>query len=370
MKNLFFLFLFSIFTLSAYSQGNVIWDFEGNTTSGTVSSGAGVTANDAVFGPGLNDISYVAGNGGGTGYKANLWTSNSSPDYDDYIEVSITAGNVGKVISGFSFDEKSEWNSYYKGPQKYVVKYSIDNGTSTQLGLEGSTNGNWASHSYTTNIALSAGSTLYFKIYGYESKSFFSLEGSWTFDNIEITISGTLKINVLDFNAKKNQSVVDIFWITSTEINSDYFSLEWSRDGKNFGEIAKINSKRDNRDLQIYRYSHTDPSPGINFYRLTQYDLDGRRETFSVVSVSFDLQKKFMSIVPNRVVNNLRVEFNQPADNGRLLIYNMAGRLVKSGMLNKDMIVIDLDVSGLLPGQYIVKYMNATGTITKRFIKL
>ena len=180
----------------------------------------------------------------------------------------------------------------------------------------------------------------------------------------------TLPLNLLNFVAKKliNQTLVS--WTTSSEFNNDHFSLEWSTDGKEFKEMAQIKSKGNHKENQEYSYVHKNPAQGTNYYRLTQYDLDGRSQTFDVVSVTFDFEKYDMIIAPNKVINNLRIEFSQAVEKASLLIYDMEGKLVQSSILASGIDIINLDVSGLSPGQYIVRLVDKKGTLTKKFVKM
>ena len=182
--------------------------------------------------------------------------------------------------------------------------------------------------------------------------------------------SSTQPLKLLDLSATKINKATLVSWTTSSETNNDYFSLEWSRDGRDFKEIAQIKSKGDHRGNQKYSFTHRNPALGTNYYRLTQYDLDGRSETFNVVSVTFDFDKQDMIIAPNKVKNNLIIEFSKPVENGSLLIYDMEGQMINSSILAKGIDMINLDVSGLPSGQYIVKYLDVKGTATKKFVKI
>jgi len=51
---------------------------------------------------------------------------------------------------------------------------------------------------------------------------------------------------------------------------------------------------------------------GINYYRLTQVDFDGKRETFNVVSCSRDMDNK--PIEHTKYFNNLGQEINKPLE--------------------------------------------------------
>lgn len=179
-----------------------------------------------------------------------------------------------------------------------------------------------------------------------------------------------IPIELLSFDAKRVYNNTLISWATLSELSSDYFSVEWSRDGVNYKELAKVDGAGTSREKVEYNFTHNNPRNGVNYYRLKQYDFDGRSETFNVVSVTFDSKSKDMFIVPNRVDNNLRVEFTQTVDNGRLHIYNMEGKKVNSFILAKGIDIFNFDISGLKSGQYILKYVDVDKAITKKFIKL
>jgi hypothetical protein len=73
---------------------------------------------------------------------------------------------------------------------------------------------------------------------------------------------------------------------------------------------------------------------------------------------------------PNQVDNRLKVLFNTPVQNGRLQVYNTSGQLVMNQLLGDGIDVLNTDVSGLVPGQYVVRYVHAGGVETEWFVKI
>ena len=55
-------------------------------------------------------------------------------------------------------------------------------------------------------------------------------------------INGLLPIELLSINSVVNAggSSVQLYWVTATEINNDYFTIHRTRDGKIFTEIGRI----------------------------------------------------------------------------------------------------------------------------------
>ncbi len=182
--------------------------------------------------------------------------------------------------------------------------------------------------------------------------------------------SEPMPINLISFDANAENDKVNIKWETLSEENNDYFAVEWSTDGVDFTELAKVNSLGYSREEAEYSYTHTNPAKGYNYYRLAQYDKDGRSQKFEVVSVLFEQKvDSKIYINPNIVYSNLKIEFSSPVVNGRLHIYDTQGKLMNSFVLASGIDVFNFDVSSLPTGQYVVKYLDNNKMITERFLK-
>lgn len=84
-----------------------------------------------------------------------------------------------------------------------------------------------------------------------------------------------LPIKLSSFNAVKRDDKVLLIWETASEVNSDYFEVQKSIDGYTFQTMSLV--KAANHSSTILKYSSVDsnPSTGINMYRLKQVDIDG-----------------------------------------------------------------------------------------------
>jgi hypothetical protein len=98
-----------------------------------------------------------------------------------------------------------------------------------------------------------------------------------------VTDCTTLPIDLLFFNAKKQQPYVNLVWATISQTDNAYFSIERSSDGKNFLEIKKVAGLRNSEDTVIYTYVDTTANQinmPIIYYRLSQTDFNGKRTFF------------------------------------------------------------------------------------------
>ena len=114
--------------------------------------------------------------------------------------------------------------------------------------------------------------------------------------------ANTLPVNLKYLSAKEDNGVVEINWITGSEINNDFFTIERSNNGFDFIEIGKVNGGDNSSHDITYSYTDKEPLIGSNYYRLIQTDYDGEYKIFAPVHVRFSLQKEtknyFLGISP------------------------------------------------------------------------
>lgn len=118
-----------------------------------------------------------------------------------------------------------------------------------------------------------------------------------------ITCNVALPIVLEYFEAYNITNANLLQWKTASEYNNDYFQLEWTTNPENLNsweKIGTVNSKGESGST--YSYAHKNYTRNsINYYRLTQVDYDGNRETFDIRSVDNTYNKKEVL----KVVNSL-----------------------------------------------------------------
>jgi hypothetical protein len=177
-----------------------------------------------------------------------------------------------------------------------------------------------------------------------------------------------LPIELINFNAKVINKIVELSWATASEENFDYFAIERSIDGKDFKEIAQVTGN--GNSFQRIDYSYTDkfPAIGISYYRLRSIDFDGYTEIFDYALVNVEGVKYQVEVFPNPVTSgvlNVQLNFNLEEE-AKVLLYNNVG-LVKLE-LAIDSWLNPLDVSSLTSGSYLIKIITKQGVFVKRIL--
>jgi hypothetical protein len=125
--------------------------------------------------------------------------------------------------------------------------------------------------------------------------------GYW--EGFQATISQitALPVELLYFEGKKLEEYNLLKWSTASENNSSHFDILTSTDGYSWNSIGIISSAGNSTSILNYSIIDDSPKSAINYYKLTQYDLDGESKEYGPISV--DNHTKLKKVI--RVVNLL-----------------------------------------------------------------
>ncbi|MBN4066120.1 T9SS type A sorting domain-containing protein [Candidatus Amoebophilus asiaticus] len=189
------------------------------------------------------------------------------------------------------------------------------------------------------------------------------------------TTNNPLPVDLLSFTAEPQGMNVEITWKTASEANNDYFTIERSKNGVHFEELADINGSGNSNETILYIYDDENPLEGISYYRLKQTDFDGQFKYFPVKSVKWGDANEFkiMSIGPNPVINKLKIKYKMPESTIiKLSVVNLNGELlfeeyIFSSRGGNDYVLYKVD--NLESGVYVLSLRYTDTILTYKFIK-
>ena len=111
-----------------------------------------------------------------------------------------------------------------------------------------------------------------------------------TVTGINDGITSQLPIDLILFNVKVEANHIIIIWSTATEINNDYFEIQYSVDAINWKNLIKIDGNGNTSILTNYSYAinynnFIGDENHILYFRLKQDDFDGKFKTFEPKSI-------------------------------------------------------------------------------------
>jgi hypothetical protein len=297
MKNIFTLLIFA-FTFSFSFSQTVL---NGNFTSGNTNWGCSPEIN--------NEVVY-----GGSDASNNV------------AEIDAEAG-LCQTISGFTVGslyrvsiKASRRTGGCPGPDPGKLNVLVNGGA-----LNGSLNRTGSFALTTTTFSFTATNTTHMLSI---TPGFSTVTCGVLVDNISIALVSALPIELTAFNATPdaNNSVM-LNWITASEKDNDYFTIERSANGTDWNVLQ--NQKGAGNSNATLHYNTLDEAPlqGLSYYRLKQTDFNGGMSYSDIVAV--ETKATTFKIYPNPIQGEFTIE-SADIEDATISIYDPLGQLVQA----------------------------------------
>jgi hypothetical protein len=110
----------------------------------------------------------------------------------------------------------------------------------------------------------------------------------WWLDNIELIEINSLPVELISFEGMSTEKGNLLVWKTASEHNSSHYLIEKSTTG-GFNENSIIGIKQaagNSTELLTYVFVDNDYRSEINYYRITQVDLDGQFKIYGPIAIN------------------------------------------------------------------------------------
>jgi len=188
-----------------------------------------------------------------------------------------------------------------------------------------------------------------------------------------ISLSNPLPVELISFTGRvTDKETVELLWATASELNSDYFDIERSKDGLSFLPIGKVKAAGTSHDVLNYVFEDSLPSAGRSYYRLKQVDFDGQTSYSDVAKVDI-VNQQGMKVYPNPVTDNkINLAINDDDTKTPLLIKLLDSQLrelfsQEFELLQRSTITINLP-DHVAAGIYFLSIANPTGIYYRKVI--
>jgi hypothetical protein len=175
-------------------------------------------------------------------------------------------------------------------------------------------------------------------------------------------------IELKEFELHPIDDKVEIKWVTATELNNDYFTIERSSNGTDWRSLVKIDGAGSSSQELTYQFTDIRPIQRASYYRLKQTDFNGQYSYSAVRYVTFDKTKDEISIFPNPV--SLNEELIIKSDNEPIVqvrIFHTTGRLVDA-RCQIDGRIARVAVEGMSSGIHLVEVESENFSYRKKIV--
>jgi len=184
-----------------------------------------------------------------------------------------------------------------------------------------------------------------------------------------------LDVSLIDFTAnyKRDDNMVDLYWHTASEMNSDYFIIETSTNGQDYEKLVEIDGAGNTTFETEYITFDTQPKSGTNFYRLIQVDLQGVKRKLKTVSVFVEKKQEFtLNLKPNPANQYTIVNFeSNTKETAELMVYSYSGNVIFKTKIDANIgqNQYQLNINDFEQGIYLIALSTSEGIIKTKLIK-
>lgn len=190
-----------------------------------------------------------------------------------------------------------------------------------------------------------------------------------------------LPIELVNFNALFNSAkkMVDLDWVTASENNNDFFTIQRSSDGIVFQDLNNVDGAGNSTSIIHYADFDAQPLSGISYYRLKQTDFDGNHTFSNIVPVNIvSLDQGGLtgfSLFPNPLAAdhtqvNLKLEVDKDKE-VLVVLRDLAGQEFYSKVFitseNDQLIALDPE-KRIAPGTYLVVATSDNRVYSQRLV--
>ena len=165
-------------------------------------------------------------------------------------------------------------------------------------------------------------------------------------------------ILLLNFEAVKQGSTVQLSWQTSSEVNSDHFVVEYSKDGSSWQSIGSVAAAGNSSITKSYGFNHPNPVNGANYYRLRQVDIGGAFAYSNIRVVNFNT-KTGIKILPNPVIDRVYITSDANTTFNSVSVFTNDGKQLQQ--TGKFVPGNSIDMSRYPAGTYFIRITDGQG---------
>lgn len=176
----------------------------------------------------------------------------------------------------------------------------------------------------------------------------------------KVSLGTVVPVSLINFKATTHYKIVAITWTTTSQVNNKYFEVQRSSNGIDWQGIGKVNGCGSCSVTMEYNFIDQHPYTGISYYRLKQFDADGKF-TYSTIAKVF-YSSSTVTVSPTVTTGACTVS---GISAGQVVqVYAMDGGLLFSKTAQGNL--MDINLSGYPSGVYILKTKDFSTKVVKQ----
>lgn len=185
--------------------------------------------------------------------------------------------------------------------------------------------------------------------------------------------SAVLPVTLKSFSIRLINNKVQVNWVTTDEKDNSHFSIERAGEDQKFASIGTVPGAGNNTSEKEYSFTDNSPLTGLNYYRLVQTDIDGKKNYFEIKRVLNSSNKNSSVVVsPNPFGENLTAFISLDKSQKVLIaVSDMTGKILKTtnGIYGQGSTELKIQSNDLPKGIYLLRISGENFSSTQKVFK-
>jgi len=182
-----------------------------------------------------------------------------------------------------------------------------------------------------------------------------------------------LPVELLSFDARCANNKVKLNWVTASETNNDYFTIERSKDNNIFEKVLDYPGAGNSNHLISYSAIDDSPYAGNSYYRLKQTDFDGIFTYSGIVPVSCGQEQDFDLISVIQGTHDHEIEMTFVAVGGEQYtygVYDITGKLMmeSAGVAASGINEVHIEMGFIAESLYMVTLQTSEKSFSRKVV--
>lgn len=189
-----------------------------------------------------------------------------------------------------------------------------------------------------------------------------------------LTPDQSLPSEWLYFKGETNTKTNFLSWATASEINSDYFNIQRSKDGISFETIGAVAAQGNSTNTHHYTFDDKTPYKGINYYRLELIDTDGAISYSTTIQLIIPEDGLGYLFYPNPTQDVIHYQYEASSKEFlEIQVIDVYGRTLstKSFTATMGLNTVPIHLNSYPTGSYMIRvhHLNSANVHTVKAIK-
>ncbi len=180
-----------------------------------------------------------------------------------------------------------------------------------------------------------------------------------------------LPIELITFDGEALEEGNLLKWVTATEIENDFYTIESSTNGVDFEMMNTVKGQGNTSEASSYVYLDRTAGKGVTYYRLSQTDFDGTTAEVGVVAIERgETSFNITDLYPIPTSDFINLDFMAPEQSViDIEVFDLIGKTMETlRTTSVGSNLLKIEVSDYPVGVYFISISSSEHKVTQKFV--